>query len=152
MGDACHDAVARRGEWVERFSGAAPSRPSAESGSGNDSGGQLLRVRIVGAGENMSVVSLAGELDLSTIPAAEDSLLDQLRSHTGLIVDLTSLRFIDSSGIGLLIQADRAAGPRCEMHVVVAPGSQVERVFDLAGIQRAMPVFSDLGEAAAALN
>ncbi len=113
--------------------------------------GQLLAVRVEDADEGPSVVSLTGELDLSTIPLLEGKLFEQLRSHSGVVVDLTDLRFIDSSGISLLIRAHRD-GDGAGLHTVIAPGSQVERVFRITGIDRALPLFFDRTEARAALN
>jgi hypothetical protein len=38
------------------------------------------------------------------------------------------------------------------MHVVVGEGSQVERIFQIAGVADALPVFSDRGRALASMN
>jgi anti-sigma B factor antagonist len=104
--------------------------------------GNLLTVRVVAAGKGPSVVSLAGELDLSTIPRVEAPLFGEL-SQRAVIVDLSALSFIDSSGMAVLIKAFRAADGDRRMHTVIAPGSQVERVLRIAGIHRAMPLFAD---------
>ena len=104
--------------------------------------GNLLTIRVETAGNGTSVVSLAGELDLSTIPRMEVPLLGEL-SHRAVIVDLSALSFIDSSGIAVLIKAFRAAEGNGRMHTVIASGSQVERVLRLAGIDRALPLFVD---------
>jgi anti-anti-sigma factor len=135
---------------VERSSGAAPPRRSGQGGRKDDDG-EILSVRVDAADAGIAVISLAGELDLSTIPKLEPRLLEELRNPAGVVVDLTRLNFIDSSGIGLLIRAFRSeqAGP---MHTVVAPGSQVERVFQLAGIDSALPVFSGRDEAIGRLD
>jgi anti-sigma B factor antagonist len=137
---------------VERSSGAAPPRQPGVAQEDGASNGQLLTVRIESAGADVSVVSLAGELDLSTIPTIEGRLFEQLRSHPGVVVDLTRLSFIDSSGIGLLIKAFRAVDGRGRLYTVVAPGSQVERVLQLAGIDRALPLFVERTRALDSLN
>jgi len=103
--------------------------------------GDLLSVSVQEAGERASIVSLAGELDLSTIRQLEGRLFGELRKRAGVVVDLTELSFIDSSGIGLLIQAFRADGDHGGVYTVISRGSQVERVFRLAGIDRALPLF-----------
>jgi anti-anti-sigma factor len=144
MGASHHEGMARRGERVERSSGAAPPRQPG--------GGDLLQVSIEPGRSGVSIVSLAGELDLSTIPRVESQLLNQLRTQSAVIVDLTRLNFIDSSGIGLLIQAFRTVDNGRRMHTVVAPVSQVDRVFKLAGIDRALPVYFDRREALADLS
>lgn len=114
--------------------------------------GDLLRVSIEPVGSGASVVSLQGELDLSTIPTLEPQLFDELGRRPGVVVDLTKLSFIDSSGIGLLIQAFRANGDSGRMGTVIAPGSQVERVFAIAGIDRALPVFRSRADALSAVR
>jgi anti-sigma B factor antagonist len=147
MGAAHHKGMARKGERVERSSGAAPPR---QSGASSQMNGNLLKVRVETAGNGTSVVSLAGELDLSTIPRMELPLLGEV-SHRAVIVDLSALSFIDSLGIAVLIKAFRAAEGDRRMHTVIAPGSQVERVLRIAGIHRALPLFPDRDAAFEAL-
>jgi anti-sigma B factor antagonist len=135
---------------VERSSGAAP--PLSSGGSGEPEDGQFLTVRIEPMGSNASVVSLAGELDLSTIPRVEKRLFGEVRSKAGVVVDLSDVSFIDSSGIALLIHAFRQADGGGVLNTVISEGSQVDRVFRLAGIGRALPLFTDRSGALEALN
>jgi anti-sigma B factor antagonist len=117
----------------------------------SETNGNLLSVRVEPAGERTSIVAVAGELDLSTMTQVEGRLFEELGARRDLIVDLTELSFIDSSGIGLLIQAFKAADG-APMHTVIAPGSQVERVFAIAGINRALPLYFSREEAIQALK
>jgi anti-anti-sigma factor len=110
-----------------------------------------LTVEVERSGAQLSVISLAGELDLSTIPAIEGRLLQEIRSRRGVVIDLTRVAFIDSSGIGLLIQAFCESEGSGWLHIVIAPSSQVERVFTIAGVDRALPLFLSLDEAVEAL-
>jgi anti-sigma B factor antagonist len=114
--------------------------------------GELLNVQVEAAAAGVSIVSLAGELDLSTIPGVESRLFDQLRTQSAVILDLTRLSFIDSSGIGLLIQAFRATGDDGRLHIVIARGSQVERVLRLVGLDRALPRVLERSRALEALD
>jgi anti-sigma B factor antagonist len=137
---------------VERSSGAAPPRQTGGSDKPGDGAGQRLAISVEEEGKNISVVALSGELDLSTIPLLERRLLDEVRSTSAVVVDLTDVSFIDSSGIALLIQAFRAGEDTERLHTVIADGSQVERVFRLAGIDRALPLHMDRHGAIGALN
>jgi anti-sigma B factor antagonist len=139
---------------VERSSGAAPPRQPGASGGPEATKGELLTVQIEPMDSDASIVSLAGELDLSTIPRVEKRLFNELRSHRAVMMDLTRLSFIDSSGIGMLIQADRLGAQENggSLYTVVAPDSQVGRVFRLAGIDRALTVHLDREAAMAALR
>ena len=136
---------------MERSSGAAPPRPSGPGAQDNQAVRDLLTIDVERQGSGISIVALAGELDLATMPKLEERLLEELRAHGGVILDLTRLKFIDSSGIGLLIKAHRAADGG-KLQTVVTRGSQVERVFNLAWIDRALPVSEDRAAAIAALD
>ena len=81
----------------------------------------------------------------------EGPLLEQLRQRPAVLVDLSTLSFIDSSGIGILLQAFKSANGT-PVSFLIGPGSQVERVFEITGIDEAMPVFSDRAGALAALT
>jgi len=118
----------------------------------SEQNGNLLRVRVEPLGDGVSVVSLAGELDLSTLPDLEGPLFEELRTRTGVVVDLTQLIFIDSSGIGLLIKASGLRSDPAAMHIAIAPESQVERVLGLTGVDRALPVTVGSDQALAALR
>jgi anti-sigma B factor antagonist len=137
---------------VERSSGAAPPRRSSGGDDVNRTQGDLLGVEIGRSANGHAVVALAGELDLSSIPMLEGRLLEELRDRDSVIVDLTRLTFIDSSGMGVLIKAHRATNGAGGLHLVVSDGSQVERVFTIAGMGSALPIFPDRGAAIAALD
>ena len=137
---------------MERSSGAAPPRQSGGRSEPESVNGRLLSVRIESLGAETSVVSLAGELDLSAVPRIEGALFEQVRARSGVIVDLTRVSFIDSTGIGLLIKAFRAVDGGGALHTVVAPGSQIDRVFRLAGVDRMLPLFAERTGALDALN
>jgi anti-sigma B factor antagonist len=135
---------------VERSSGAAPPRPSGRGERGEKD--ELLTIAVDRGDDGFSVVALAGELDLSTIPKLEGPLFDELDSCHGVMVDLTTLSFIDSSGIALLIRAHQVANGSRKLQALVSQGSQVERIFAIAGIAQAFPIFVDREEAIAALR
>jgi anti-anti-sigma factor len=132
---------------VERSSGAAPPRRSGGVPRDKGADRELLAIEIERPGNGLTVVALAGELDLSTTPRLEGRLLSEAKGQGSVVVDLTRLTFIDSSGIRLLIQAHLAADGRAALRTVVADGSQVERVFAVAGIEEVLPVFLDREEA-----
>jgi anti-sigma B factor antagonist len=111
----------------------------------------LLAVHIEDSDDGASIIALSGELDLSTIPRMEAPLFEQIGQRQAVLVDLTRLTFIDSSGIGVLIQASRESNGT-PLGVVVGPGTQVERVFGIAGVGEALPLFSDRDQALAGLG
>jgi anti-anti-sigma factor len=133
---------------VERSSGAAPP---PQPGGSDLNGSAPLDVHIEDSRDGgATIVALAGELDLSTIPRMEAPLLEQVRQRRAVVLDLSDLSFIDSSGIGILIQASQQSNGT-PMRVVIGPGSQVGRIFRIAGVEQALRVFVDRDEALAEL-
>jgi anti-sigma B factor antagonist len=122
---------------MERSSGAAPPPRGSDSATL-----PALTVRIEDSVEGAATVALGGELDLSTIPRMEGALLEQVTQRPAVLVDLSALTFIDSSGLSILIRALRSANGT-PVHILIDPGSQVERVFRIAGLCEALPVFWD---------
>src|SRR6185437_11748272 len=53
------------------------------------------------------LVTLQGEHDLSTAPVLRDQLEAVFRSSTGVVVDLSTTPFIDSSIIAVLVDANQ---------------------------------------------
>jgi stage II sporulation protein AA (anti-sigma F factor antagonist) len=77
---------------------------------------------------------LAGEIDMSTVDELrsrlEAALLD---SPAILVLDLSGVTFLDSSGLRLVLQID-AAAKRAGGRLIVVPGPRlVSRVFELTG-------------------
>jgi len=111
----------------------------------------LLTVHIDDSDGSVSVVELAGEIDLGTIPRMEEPLAEQLGQRSAVMLDLREVSFIDSSGIGALIRLFRSADGT-PMNVLVGAGSQVERIFEVAAVNDAMPIFTDAALAMAQLR
>jgi anti-sigma B factor antagonist len=83
--------------------------------------------------EGAPVVVLEGELDMASGDAFWQAIVPALERGGPVVVDLTNLRFMDSSGIHLLLRAaKRLDGTGCLfLHGVHEP---VDRVLDLVGI------------------
>jgi anti-sigma B factor antagonist len=80
----------------------------------------------------------------------EGPLLEQVMQRSAVLVDLSGLSFIDSSGIGVLIRTLRNANGT-PVNVLIGAGSQVDRVFGIAGVTEALRVFTDREQALVAL-
>lgn len=89
-----------------------------------------LEVALGHAGEGSPLLSLRGELDLSTAPKVEQALR-QLEGDgpSTIVIDLRGLTFLDSSGLRLILEADSRAR-REDRRLLVVPGPpEVQRVF-----------------------
>jgi len=98
--------------------------------------------------DGMQVFELSGSLDIATSPTVRVSLLDaSARGDHRLIVDLTNVDFLDSTGLGALIGAQRRAKEfDGEVRLVVKEG-QIVRLLRITGLLKIFAVYSTLNDA-----
>ena len=84
--------------------------------------------------DGVTVLSLAGEMDVSAGEAFEMAMrsLDAVAPQT-VVLDLSQIRFLDGSGLGLLLRLSSWASKSVERLEVVGAPSWVRRVLDLTG-------------------
>ena len=96
-----------------------------------------------------SVVSIEGELDLSTAPRLKWMLVDAIEAgHEQLVVDLSLTTFMDSTALGVLVGVNRSLGVDARM-AIVCPHSTVLKIFELSGLDGMFVIFSTVDEALA---
>lgn len=96
------------------------------------------------------VVSLAGELDLYNANTVRDTLLECCaESPERLIVDLSAVKFIDSTALGVLIEA-RTRLPNRKGFLLAAPGLETRRALEISGLDRHFSVHESLDDARSA--
>jgi anti-sigma B factor antagonist len=100
--------------------------------------------RITASGQGAtSVIELEGEWDLAQRAATTNAIAQALdRGPACLLLDLSRLSFIDSSGIHVLINARNRCAEQ-GAHLVIIPGPRaVQRVFEICGLAETLP-FTD---------
>jgi anti-sigma B factor antagonist len=90
------------------------------------------------------VIELAGELDLATAPLVEEALADVETTRPQLLVlDLSGLTFMDSTGLRIVLAADAAARREARRLAVVRGPDPVHRVFLMAWLDRRLEIVGD---------
>jgi anti-sigma B factor antagonist len=90
-------------------------------------------------------VGLRGELDLSTVPKVEEALrLAEAGSPPLLVIDLSKLGFLDSTGLRCVITAAERAKEQGRRLVVVRGPDPVQRVFSITGVDERIELVDDL--------
>ena len=93
------------------------------------------------------VVRLTGELDLYSTPALRTAMLECLaRGPSRLVVDLEEVRVIDSTALGVLIEA-RSRMPDRSGFRLAAPGLETRRALEVSGLDRHFLVHDTVAEA-----
>jgi anti-sigma B factor antagonist len=105
------------------------------------------------AGQPYTLVTVRGEADVTnrdSLGAALDAEV-ALRPRV-LIVDLSALRFMDSSALHVLLRANRVLDRHGGAMSLVAPQPAVAKMLRLTTADRLIPVFGSVGEAARGLR
>jgi anti-sigma B factor antagonist len=99
--------------------------------------------------ERTSVISVEGELDLSTAPRLKWMLIDSLEAGTSqLAIDLSLVTFMDSTALGVLVAANRRLDPSARL-AIVCTRENVLQIFEFSGIDAAFAIYPTLEEALA---
>ena len=115
---------------------ATPERPD-----GSEEASRTASTRWEGG---VAVVSVSGELDLATAPAVRTELEHVLRQGgEGLHVDMSDVRFVDSTGLGVLVWAWEQARAQRMDYLVLNPSATAVRVLEQSGLARIFDVDSD---------
>lgn len=77
------------------------------------------------------VLTLGGELDIASVPALQERLDRAMCGKAAVVIDLSGLRFIDSSGLDLLVRTERHLRDSGARLVLVRGPRAVHRVFAL---------------------
>jgi anti-sigma B factor antagonist len=105
-----------------------------------------LRIEVAQDG-GTAVLMLHGELDLATAPALNTQL--ETASATGasaIVVDLTELEFMDSTGLRSILLAHERCGESGQRFAIVPGGRQVARLLEIARVEDHLDVISSPAE------
>jgi anti-anti-sigma factor len=99
----------------------------------------------------VEVVAVSGEIDIASAPRLITGLNDAVGNcELPVIVDLTEVAFMDSTGLALLLNAHRRLARRGKGFAVVCADGPVRRVFTITDMVDVLQVHETFAEARAA--
>ena len=98
------------------------------------------------------LVEPTGEIDALTAPQLGSRLLGLADDgKTGVVVDLSRVTFLDSTAIGVILNALRALAARSGRLVLVCPNERVRRPFEVTGLTDRLPIVRSVEDALGSL-
>jgi anti-sigma B factor antagonist len=97
---------------------------------------------------DVCVMSVAGEVDVYSAPDLKARLAEAIDDGCAhVVVDLASVDFMDSSGLGALVSGLRRIKERDGTIRLAAPREPILKVFKITGLDKVFPVFPGVEEA-----
>ena len=90
-----------------------------------------------------AIVELAGEVDLSCSPDARKQILDCL-GNNDLLVDLSQVTYIDSSGVASLVEGYQTAKKKSRKFGLIGVSDAAMNVLQLARLDKVFPIHASL--------
>jgi anti-sigma B factor antagonist len=97
--------------------------------------------------DTQDVLRLAGNVDLEHSPDIRKTLLDAVAERVNVLVDLSEVTYIDSSGIACLVEALQTARSRGANLGLISVSRQAMRVLELARLDMVFSIHDDLASA-----
>jgi anti-anti-sigma factor len=101
--------------------------------------------------DGSAIVTVSGDLDLSTVSLLRDPLYELTDEGGPVIVDLEQVTFIDSTGLGALVGAYRRTAAHGGSLYAVCARPQARKLLWLTGVDRRIPLSESLDEALASV-
>ncbi len=95
----------------------------------------------------LQIVAFEGDVDLEHSPAARAVLLEAVERGSGVLVDLSGVGYMDSSGVASLVEAYQESKKRGARFALVAVNPPALRVLELARLDRVFTIHASLEEA-----
>ncbi|MBD5636092.1 MAG: STAS domain-containing protein [Candidatus Eremiobacteraeota bacterium] len=106
---------------------------------------ETLSIAVSSSPDGAQLFSLGGSLDLATSPSLRATLMEAAdREKHEIIVDLSDLEFLDSTGLGALIGAHKRAAEHGGSVRLVAQEGQILRLLRITGLLDVFAVYPTL--------
>lgn len=94
-----------------------------------------------------TIVALSGDIDLDNSPQVRDVLLNSVGEKRGVLVEMSAVSYIDSSGIASLVEAYQSARRASTSFALVAVSDAARRVLELARLDQVFAIHASISDA-----
>jgi anti-sigma B factor antagonist len=112
-----------------------------------------LDISTADLGDEVSVIAVAGEVDLYTAPALKQAIGDAIdRGARNLLIDLSRTTFIDSTTLGVLMGAVKRLRPAGGELAIACSDPNVRKIFAITLLDRIFAIFESTADGVAHLR
>jgi anti-sigma B factor antagonist len=100
-----------------------------------------------------TVVQVGGEIDVYTAPKLREQLVDLVNAgQYHLVVDMESVEFLDSTGLGVLVGGLKRVRAHEGSLRLVCTQERILKIFRITGLTKVFPIHDSVEEAVAAVD
>ena len=111
-----------------------------------------IKVQVRESDDDAYVVELSGEIDVYTSPKVKDAISELIdQGHYNLIINLEKVRYIDSTGLGVLIGGLKRVREHGGSVSLVCTNPQIKKIFNITGLVKIFGIFETENDAKKAL-
>ena len=97
--------------------------------------------------EPFTVVALSGEVDLKFSPEARKQILKYLGKNKNVLVDLSKVSYIDSSGVAILVEGLQFAKNKALQFALVGVSRAAMQVLQIARLDQVFTIYDTVSDA-----
>ena len=99
---------------------------------------------------NAAVVRIEGDIDMSGSPRLRETLREVIAmAPRRVVVDLSEVAYMDSSGLATMVEAMKNAGTRSIRFALLGMTPRVRAIFEIARLDQYFPIVGTMDEAMA---
>ena len=102
--------------------------------------------------QDATIVAFEGDVDLQSSPDARKVLLEMVGKGQPIMVDLSEVGYIDSSGVASLVESFQAARKSGQDLVLISVSDGAKRVLELARLDKVFTICDTLEDGIAAIK
>jgi len=95
---------------------------------------------------NYSVMNLVGEIDLNESPNVRKQILKIIKNDNNLLIDLSNVEYIDSSGVASLVEGLQTSRTMKLNFALVGVSDSALQVLQLARLDTVFTIYNSLEE------
>ena len=107
---------------------------------------------IIDKKEKYVIISIEGEVDTYTSPKVKSDIIKEIEEYNNIIISMEKVKFIDSTGLGVLIGVLKKIKEKDGKMVIVSPNTYINQIFEITGLYKVFKIVNSLNEAVDFLN
>ena len=98
--------------------------------------------------DNISIIEVQGEIDVYTSSWVKEAVADFIqKGNYNIIINLEEVRYIDSTGLGVLIGALKRVREKDGTISLICTNPQIKKIFNITGLVKIFQIYKSEEEA-----